>query len=161
MYVPFEELDPQSRIWIYQADREFTEAEAAAVEEKLKAFAAGWCAHGAELHASATLLHRRFIVLGTDTNIVAPSGCSIDSSSQFVRELEEAFGVTLFDRTHLAFKIGNEVKVVPLTEMPVAVKAGEVTAETPYFDNVVGEAAALKNDWLKPAGQTWLRKYFS
>ena len=99
-------------------------------------------------------------MLGTDANVTAPSGCSIDSSVQFIRSLESAYNVHLFDRTHLAFKENGEIKTYALTEMPMVVAAGKVTAQTPYFDNLVGEAGALKTDWLKPAGNSWLRKYF-
>jgi hypothetical protein len=160
MYVSFNELPPQARIWIYQSDREFTEAEAAEIQERIKAFVTDWSAHGKALQASGELLHRRFVVLGTDADVTAPSGCSIDSSVQFIRELEKAYHAALFDRTHLAFMIDGKIEVHPLTEMPVAVAAGKVSAETPYFDNLVGEAGALKQDWLKPAGNSWLRKYF-
>ena len=160
MYIPFEQLPPQARIWIYQADREFTEAETTEIQEKIKAFVTEWSAHGVALQASGQLLHNRFIVLGTDANVTAPSGCSIDSSVQFIRSLESAYNVHLFDRTHLAFKENGEIKTYALTEMPMVVAAGKVTAQTPYFDNLVGEAGALKTDWLKPAGNSWLRKYF-
>lgn len=160
MYIPFEQLPPQARIWIYQSDRPFTEAESVEIQNKIKDFVTEWSAHGAALHASGQLLHNRFIVLGTDANVTAPSGCSIDSSVQFIRTLEQAYQTNLFNRTHLAFKPENEIKTYALTEMPQAVAAGEITPETPYFDNLVGEAGALNNEWLKPAGNSWLRKYF-
>jgi hypothetical protein len=160
MYVSFEQLPPQARIWIYQSDREFTPAEANEIQEKIKSFVTDWSAHGKALLASGLLLHNRFVILGTDADVTAPSGCSIDSSVQFIRELEQTYRVSLFDRTHLAFKVNGEIQIHSLTEMPVAVASGEISAETPYFDNLVGEAGALKNDWLKPAGKSWLRKYF-
>jgi hypothetical protein len=161
MYVPFEQLPPQARIWIYQADREFTETEASEIEEKIKAFVTEWSAHGQQLHASGQLLHNRFVVLGTDVDITAPSGCSIDSSVKFLRTLETEHQVKLFDRTHLAFEKNGAINVVHLTEMPAAVARGEITAQTPYFDNLVADAGSLKADWVKPAGKTWLQKYFS
>jgi hypothetical protein len=161
MYVPFEELSPRARIWIYQADRAFTEAEAAEIQDKIKSFVAEWSAHGQQLHASGQLLHNRFVVLGTDADVTAPSGCSIDSSVKFIRTLETDYKTSLFDRTHLAFQKNGAIKIVHLTEMPAAVSAGEVTPETPYFDNLVVEAGDLKADWVKPAGKTWLQKYFS
>lgn len=160
MYIPFEQLPPQARIWIYQADREFTEAETAEIRERIKAFVTEWSAHGVALQASGQVLHNRFVVLGTNADVTAPSGCSIDSSVQFIRSLEQAYHTSMFDRTHLAFEENGQVKTYALTEMPAAVAAGKVTPQTPYFDNLVGEAGALKADWLKPAGNSWLRKYF-
>ena len=124
MYIPFEQLPPQARIWIYQADREFSEAETLEIQARIKAFVTEWSAHGVALHASGQVLHNRF------------------------------------DRTHLAFQENGNIKTYALTEMPMVVAAGKITPETPYFDNLVGEAGALKADWLKPAGNSWLRKYF-
>ncbi|MBK0403449.1 hypothetical protein I5M27_10665 [Adhaeribacter sp. BT258] len=161
MYVPFEQLPPQARIWIYQSDREFTETEAAEIQDKIEKFVTEWSAHGQQLHASGQLLHRRFVVLGTDVNVTAPSGCSIDSSVKFLRILEMDYQTRLFDRTHLAFQKNGAINIVHLTEMPAAVASGEITAETPYFDNLVAEAGGLKANWVKPAGKTWLQKYFS
>ena len=160
MYIPFEQLPPQARIWIYQADREFSETEAIEIQARIKEFVTEWSAHGVALHASGQLLHNRFVILGTDCNVTEPSGCSIDSSVKFIRELESTYNAGLFDRTHLAFQENGGIKTYALTEMPMVVAAGKITPETPYFDNLVGEAGALKADWLKPAGNSWLRKYF-
>ena len=37
MYVPFENLPPESKVWIYQSNRKFTEEEWSAIETDLKA----------------------------------------------------------------------------------------------------------------------------
>jgi hypothetical protein len=160
MYVPFEELPPQARVWIYQSGRVFSDAEAAEIQNKIEAFAAQWSAHGQALHASGVLLHKQFVVLGTDANVTVPSGCSIDSSVQFIRSLEMDYNTSLFDRTQLAFQKNGAIKMVHLTEMPAAVAAGEITPETPFFDNLAPDAGSLKANWVKPAGRTWLQKYF-
>lgn len=160
MYVSFEQLPPQARIWIYQANREFSEAEAAELQEKIKAFVTDWSAHGKALHASGKLVHNRFIILGTDASVEAPSGCSIDSSVQFIRSLEQAYNVSLFSRTELAFQEHGRIKTLPLSALPDAVKSGAVTADSLYFDNMADTAGQLDQHWLKPAGGSWLRKYF-
>lgn len=160
MYIPFEQLPPQARIWIYQADRQFSEAEAAEIQEKIKKFVTDWSAHGKALHASGEIVHNRFIILGTDADVTAPSGCSIDSSVQFIRSLEQAYQVSLFNRTELAFKENDAIKVLKLNELPQAVSTGSITENTPYFDNLVTTAGDLRQQWLKPAGSSWLRKYF-
>ena len=38
MYVPFENLPPESKVWIYQSNRKFTEEEWSAIETDLKTF---------------------------------------------------------------------------------------------------------------------------
>ena len=44
MYVPFENLPPESKVWIYQSNRKFTEEEWLAIETDLKAFIDSWSA---------------------------------------------------------------------------------------------------------------------
>ena len=60
MYVAFDQLPPESRVWIYQASRPLTEAEMTAVEPDLAHFAEDWTSHGRTLHAAAEFRHRQF-----------------------------------------------------------------------------------------------------
>ena len=161
MYVPFNELPPDSRIWIYQASLEFTAPEAEKIEAEIRQFVTQWSAHGKQLLASGTLLHNRFVVLGTDEKSEMPSGCSIDSSVQFIRSLEAAFNASFFDRTQLAFKQQDKIITMPLNRLKEGISAGQVNPETLYFDNLVNRAANLSGQWIKPAKESWLGKYFS
>lgn len=45
MYVPFENLPGESRIWIYQSNRKFSEEEFSEIESDLKSFIEGWGTH--------------------------------------------------------------------------------------------------------------------
>lgn len=160
MYVPFNQLPPESRIWIYQADREFTAAETEKIEEEIQAFVTQWAAHGKQLKASGALLHNRFLILGADESAEKPSGCSIDSSVQFIRGIEAAYKVSFFDRTRLAFMQDNAVFTLPLQEIKQAVTEGKILPQTPYFNNLITQANQLNNQWLQPANESWLIKYF-
>jgi hypothetical protein len=64
MLVDFSNLPDDSRIWIYQSNRKFSEEEVSAMEEKTKVFLTQWTAHGANLEAGFEIKHSRFIVLG-------------------------------------------------------------------------------------------------
>jgi hypothetical protein len=79
---------------------------------------------------------------------------------QFIRSLEQEYQVSLFDRTELAFNVDGAIKVLKLNELPQAVSSGGITESTPYFDNLVTTAGDLQQQWLKPSGSSWLRKYF-
>ena len=51
MYVPFESLPEESRIWIYKSNRKFSDDEMAAIENALQAFLKDWAAHGTSLES--------------------------------------------------------------------------------------------------------------
>jgi hypothetical protein len=52
MYVPFEDLPEESKIWIYQSNRKFSDAEFSEIETDLQAFLENWAAHGTSLVSS-------------------------------------------------------------------------------------------------------------
>ncbi len=83
MYVPFEELPEESRVWIYQSDRKFTDEELAEIESGLQQFVEQWAAHGTGLQASFTTRYNRFIILAVNQEAQGATGCSIDASVHF------------------------------------------------------------------------------
>ncbi|WP_439880937.1 hypothetical protein ACSX1A_17530 [Pontibacter sp. MBLB2868] len=160
MYIPFDELPPHARLWIYQADRPLTEAEQSEIKPILERFATEWSSHGKGLQASAKLLYGQFLVLANNESATSASGCSIDASVRFVRELEQQFGVSFFDRTKLAFLKEGEVEQVNLSDLKSKVAAGEIDQNTLYFDTLVNNYGELQQAWPRPAGTSWLTKYF-
>ena len=161
MFVSFDQLPAHARIWIYQANRPLTEAELSAVQPALAQFAAEWTSHGRSLAASAAFLHHQFLVIGLDEAVADASGCSIDSSVRFVRALEEALGVTLLEKSQLAFLVDGEVQLVDRRNLRAAVAEGRLRPETPYFDNTVAQRRQLEAAWPAPAASTWLARYFT
>jgi len=74
-------LSAESKVWIYQSDRRFTDVEAKQIEQQLEQFITDWAAHGKNLQAVGALYHQQFIVLMVDEKGgYGASGCSIDSS---------------------------------------------------------------------------------
>ena len=160
MYIPFDELPQHARLWVYQANRSLTAQEQAEIKPLLERFATEWSSHGKGLQASASLLHDRFLVIGNNESEAAASGCSIDASVKFVRELEERFGVSFFDRTQLAFLENEEIVTVPMSEIKSKVASGDIKQDTLYFDTLINNYGELQQAWPKPAGSSWLSRYF-
>ncbi|MCR5888042.1 hypothetical protein LRS06_09700 [Hymenobacter sp. J193] len=161
MYVPFDQLPASARVWIYQASRPFTEAEIVDMQPALRQFAQEWTSHGRTLAASAEVLHRQFLVIGLDEAVADASGCSIDASVRFVRELEELLDVQLLDKARLAFLVAGEVQLLDRLALRGAVAEGHLKPDTPYFNNTVATCAELREQWPAPARATWLARYFA
>jgi hypothetical protein len=106
MFVEFNELPGDARIWIYQSKRELAEKEAEGVKLKLRKFADNWLRHGEQIKGSFHILYNQFIVLGVDENFNNVSGCSIDSSVRAIKELEDEFDLDLMNKLNIAFKVG-------------------------------------------------------
>ncbi len=160
MYVSFDQLPPEARVWIYQASRPLTAAELIEVLPALARFAEDWTSHGRNLLASAEFLHQQFLVVGLDEAVADASGCSIDASVRFVSQLAQHLGLELLDKSRLAFLRDGTVQTLRHTELKSAVATGIVEPTTFYFDNTVATKGELDTRWPRPAGETWLARYF-
>jgi hypothetical protein len=160
MHVAFDQLPPEARVWIYQANRQLTGPEIISVLPSLARFAEEWTSHGRSLRASAEVLHQQFLVVGLDEGVAGASGCSIDASVRFVAQLEQHLGIELLEKSQLAFSQGGQVQLLKRTELKAAVANGALSPETFYFDNTLATKAELDTKWPRPAGETWLARYF-
>lgn len=151
-----EDFAGDSRVWIYQSPRLFFLSEALQIEEMLEAFVRDWKSHGTPVKGYANLFYGQFIVLMADESATGVSGCSTDSSVHLIKEIEKQFGVNLFDRLMLAFRIDDKVQMVPLSQLPYALENGFVDAETLYFNNLVQTKVELEEKWLTPLKNSWL-----
>jgi tRNA U34 5-methylaminomethyl-2-thiouridine-forming methyltransferase MnmC len=88
MYVPFENLPEESRIWIYQSNRKFSDAEFSEINH-FATFLETWAAHGTSLESSYQLKYNRFIIIAVNQDVQPATGCSIDSSVEFIQSLEQ------------------------------------------------------------------------
>jgi hypothetical protein len=159
MYVPFEELNDQSRLWIYQGNRAFTVEEESFISQSLTEFCNQWAAHGNPLKTSFKVEHHQFIVLAADESFGLPSGCSIDGSVHVIKALQEKTHIDFFDRSLIAFSIDGKTKLFPLASLKGEFGAGTLTAETYAFNNLVATKAEWQTGWLCPVKNSWLARY--
>jgi hypothetical protein len=101
MFIPFDTLANTSRIWIYQANRPLQSDELTQIQVYLTAQLDAWGAHGAPLKASFAIVKNQIILIAADESFQAASGCSIDTSTRWMKELGAQFSVDFFDRSVL------------------------------------------------------------
>lgn len=154
-------FSPQSKVWIYQSNRAFTPTEAAAIQQKLDAFTAQWKAHGHQLKAKAEIPYNFFIVLTVDQDSASATGCSIDSSVRVLKEIEMEYGVDLFDRFNMTYKIGDEVFVNTKEDFETLITIKKITPETIVFNNLVQTLVEYQTKWEVPLAQSWHNSIFS
>ncbi|KOS05371.1 ABC transporter ATPase [Flavobacterium akiainvivens] len=160
MYVPFEELPDESRIWIYQSDRKFSDEEVAELETALKTFVEQWAAHGTGLEASYTLRYSRFIILAVNQEGQHATGCSIDASVHFIQQLEQKYGVNLLDKMNVTFRQGEFITHKQLIDFKKMAKDKSVSANTIVFNNLVNTVGEFNDYWEVPAAESWHSRFF-
>ncbi len=156
-----ENYSPDSRVWIYQSNRLFTMSEAFEVEDLLNDFTTKWLSHGTPVKGISHLFFGQFIILMADEKATGVSGCSTDSSVRLIKDIEQKFGVALFDRTTLAFAIKDKVQLLPLSQLQYSFDNKFISADTIYFNNLVQTKDELENAWMVPVNQSWLMKKIS
>ena len=159
MLVPFKELSDSSRVWIYQANRSFSEQELQEITTKLEDFISQWTAHGANLKASFEIRYKRFIILSLDQELNAATGCSIDASVHFIQKLEQDYSVDLLDKMNVSYKQGEHVAYKNLIDFRKMAKDKAVSPNTIVFNNLVTNKSEYLTDWEVPASESWHNRF--
>lgn len=161
MLKDFKTLPDDSRIWIYQSNRKFSEEEVAVIEEKTKAFLTQWTAHGANLEAGFEIKYNRFIVFGLNQSNASASGCSIDASVHFIQALEKEFDLDLMDKMNVTFYNGDFIAHKTLTDFRAMAKNRSVSKNTVVFNNLVNTKAEYQENWEVPASESWHNRFLA
>ena len=159
MYVAFDQITDEARVWIYQADRQLSTAEQQLIQEAGQEFLNSWGAHGHDLHASITLKYHHFVLIAVDNSVQLPTGCSIDQSVHFITALGQKIGVDFFNRTRVSVWQNNSVLLKDLNQIKREVEQGSIKRDTLIFNNLVSIKADLEN-WKIPAIDSWIGRYF-
>ena len=159
MLVDFNELPEESRIWIYQANRSFSDQEISEIEEKLKTFIENWTAHGSDLQSGFKIKYKRFIIIALNQNLNKATGCSIDASVHFIQELEKDYNVDLMDKMNVSYKQGDFIAYKTLLDFKQMAKDKAVSKHTIVFNNMVTNITEFNENWEVPASESWHNRF--
>ena len=155
MVVDFKQLPDSSRVWIFQANRGFSQEELEEIKPKIESFLEKWTVHGQSLKAGYEIRYNRFLILGLDESQASASGCSIDASVHFIQGLEKEYNVDLLDKMNVSFKNGEHVAYKPLLDFKKMVKQKAVSPQTIVFNNLVNTKSEYKEFWEVPMTKSW------
>lgn len=159
MFTEYNNLPDNSRVWIYQADREFTVEEIEYICAKAILFVDNWTRHGDDLKGSFTIKYNQFLVLAVDEGFNNVSGCSIDASVHFIQELEKEIKVDLMNKMNVTFKSGENINVVKLQDFQQFAKEQKITSDTVVFNNMVDTKEDLETNWEVTADKSWHKRF--
>ena len=157
----YQELADHSRVWIYQTDRRLSDAEVNEIQAHGAKFIDQWAAHGSELQAAFEVFYNQFIVLFADETQVKASGCYIDSSVRFIKELEKHYQLDLFNRLNLKYKEGSEIKMMPMADFQKQLEEGVLNEETTVFNNLIETKGDFETKWEVPVKESWHKQLVS
>ncbi|MHA8067094.1 hypothetical protein V7S76_10480 [Aquirufa sp. ROCK2-A2] len=159
MYIPFNELPSHARIWVYQSNRPFSESENSQISSFLPQAIHEWNAHGAGLKGSFEIRYNQVVIIGLDESANAASGCSIDASTKWLKELGAELHIDFFDRT-LAVVDGDKLDMYALPIIKKAVLEGQITPDSKVITPLIPHMEFYRNNWPELAAESWVKRYF-
>jgi len=149
------QFSENSRVWVYQSDKKLSDNETRQIQAQLDDFTTGWTAHNNQLKAKAEIRYNRFLILIVDESQAGASGCSIDKSVHFIKQIEQQFHINLLNRFNLAYREGSEVLSAPRHEFENMLKRGSINTNTIVFNNMVQNLKELQTKWEVPFKDSW------
>ncbi len=155
MNITLDGFDDSSKIWIYLSSRRLNQDESISTQIALDDFASRWVAHSQQLKAYAQLVDNQFIILAVDESQVGASGCSIDSSVHFLKNLQNQLGVDLFDRMRFAYQTDQgQITCTDRQSFSDLYASGAIDDTTLVVDTLVKTKGGLPSI-LKPLKDSW------
>lgn len=159
MLVKFENLEDDARVWVYQSSREFSDSEANEIGFKIETFISSWKRHGDDLKASYIIKYNQFIVIAVDENYNEISGCSIDASVNFIKQLEKNFSIDLTNKLNISFKDNDNINIVSMGDFQKYAKLEKITSNTIVFNNMVNTKEEFNQNWEVTADKSWHKRF--
>ena len=156
MLIPFDQQVESARIWIYQADRSFSDLDTIQITEYLNAAVKNWAAHGAGLLASFKITYGRFVIVAVDEHHNAASGCSIDASTHWFKELGHQLGIDFFDRSIAFLDQNDQIITASLPQLKNLIDAQQINSNTLIFNKIM---IILVKNYLSVKIEIWHFRY--
>jgi hypothetical protein len=160
MLKKFEELPENSRVWVYQSDRELEEKELEHIKSKTAEFLSTWESHGTPVPASFNIIQGRFLVIAADESSFGISGCSTDKSVHFIKSLESSLDLGFFNRSLIPFKTDSGISFHRMDKLKTLINEGEIKREDVVYNTLVSNISELKNSFEIKAIDSFLARYW-
>ena len=161
MIYSFDELNPLSRVWVFQSDRLLTSEEVILIEAEVASFMANWATHGVPLCASFVVRNNCSVLVAVDESVQVASGCSISALTALFETIGDKMQVSFFDRFSIAFKNEEKLVVCSVNEFKDFIKSGIVTETSLVYNNLVSVKQDLESKWELPLKDSWQKRYLN
>jgi len=155
MRVSYDEIPASAKVWIYQSDRFIKADEKESIKKALSGFLNNWDSHQSPLKCYGDIWYDIFIIIMVDEKLNNASGCSIDKSVHFIKDIEKETDLKLMDRMVFAYKEKEDIKLVSRSEFQSAIENGSINDDTIVFNNLVITKAEFDLKWEVPLKESW------
>ena len=148
------ELEDTSRVWLYIADRDLSTSEQDQLLAAGRSFVDSWDAHGKELQGRLDIWFDRILIIAVDEQWQEATGCSIDRSVHWIKDLGAKMGIDFFNRMIQPIVCNGKVDFMHVNDLKDKIESGE------HIDAIAqpnpGSLRDLQEGWFVPLEQSWL-----
>jgi hypothetical protein len=147
----FESFSSDSKVWIFQSNRNFTYQEIDFIQSELTLFLSHWNAHGKDLLADFLIIENNFIVVAVDETKSLVSGCSIDKLVHQIKKIGIDLKINFFNRLSVLIKKDDELKRIQFSDL-------KDYEDWSIFNTSITEIIVFRNSFLEPV-KSYLQTY--
>lgn len=146
------EYSPPSKIWVYYSEKDFTE-NITEIQSQLNHFTQNWKSHGSSVKGKGFTLGGHIIILVADISVCEVSGCSTDSSVQFITQLGSQFQLNLFDRQLVLLLIEDKITPTNLNSL------NQYTPDTLVFNPFFSDLANWQECFIQKIQESKYKRF--
>jgi len=154
----FSNLDPDSKVWIFQSTVKLNSKEDFFLKKELDTFLHQWKSHGNNLKADYILFKSHFIIISVDKFFFEASGCSLDKLFKKIKDLGSFLDKDFFQRDYIFFELSDQkIQNLKIREFKDSLSRNVINPLVIY-DNSIHLLNQLREGWRKDV-LSWKSKY--
>lgn len=143
---------PHSKVWGYYSEKNFSD-HSVEIQLHINQFTKDWKSHGSPVKGSGYTMGGHIIILVADTSICEVSGCSTDSSVQFITQLGQQFQLNLFDRQLVLLNIDDKMVAIKLDQL------GDYSPDTLVFNPFFSDLESWRVSFVQKLGESKYKRF--
>jgi hypothetical protein len=170
----FKNLLPESKVWIFAADKAFSREENEIIYTSTNTFLSEWNSHGTKNDAEFYILYNRILVVSAaNADCGNASGCSIDTLNNYIKELGENLHINFFNRLQILYvatenhtgletnseHVYSSLNALQLSELKNAFLNKEIDENTKIINTAVSTVETFYSSFIQPIKQSWLANH--
>ena len=155
MFVKFEELPNEAKVWIYIGDRKMTPNEKTELIGKIEPFLSRWKSEGKEFKSSYEILEDQILVVGGVSEGFALSGCTMDALKKTVIKWDETLALNFTAIPKFCYRGKSEIICRSQADFKKDIAAGIVNEESSVFDNTIQAMDTYRAGLEFPIQKCW------
>ena len=147
---------PESKCWIYAANRILSKSEIAFIKESGSHFVQNWTSHQKQMHAMMEVIHHLFIVIALDESQADISGCGIDKSVAWIKQIGEELKINFFNRMQIEMQMEDKsFKIVNKEEIVMLYKNKSINQHTLFANKNINNLGSFQQSFYVKLEDTW------